>query len=229
MAELTRPPRAVLLDLDGTLVDTERLWQDAYRGWATDLGLGLPTNWWAEVVGTSLRRSVAVLAPDRTATQHVADVDAVVARASALLTGDDATRVTWRDGARELVAALDAAGVATAVVTTSPRILVDAVVDRLGIEVLVTVAGDEVTRGKPDPQGYLTAAAELEVAPADCVAIEDSPTGVAAAEAAGMRVLAVPAGMDVPPAPTRRVVTSLAGVDLGVLAALPPPAAPRTT
>lgn len=221
-----RLPRAVLLDLDGTLVATERLWQQAYRGWASALGLTLPAGWWAEVVGTSLTRSVAVLAPHRTAAQHVADVDMVVAQA-ARLTGDDGTRPTWRDGARELVAALDAAGVATAVVTTSPRILLDAVVDGLGIEVLVTVAGDEVTRGKPDPEGYLAAAAELEVAPADCVVVEDSPIGVAAAEAAGMRVLAVPAGMAVPAAPTRRVVASLTGVDLGVLAGLPPPAAPR--
>jgi HAD superfamily hydrolase (TIGR01509 family) len=219
----------VLLDLDGTLVDTAQLWQRAYQDWATEVGVTLPSGWWAGVVGTGLLHSVAALAPHRTPAQHAQDAEAVVATAAALLRADDAAPVTWRAGARELVAALDAAGVATAVVTTSPRILLDAVVERLGVEVLVTVAGDEVSRSKPDPEGYLTAATELEVAVADCVVVEDSPVGVAAAEAAGMRVLAVPSGSAVPAAPTRRVVASLAGVDLGVLAGLPAPAAPRPT
>lgn len=218
----------MLLDLDGTLLDSERLWQRAYRAWAATAGVHLPPGWWAAVAGTSLTRSMEVLAPHHTDDEVAADVDAVVARAAAALptglTGTDPDAlVAWRPGARELLAALDAAGIATAVVTTSPRALLDAITDQLGVDVLVTVAGDEVALGKPDPEGYRTAAAALEVAPQDCVVIEDSPTGVAAGEAAGMRVLAVPSGVPIPATPTRRVVASLTGVDLGVLAGLPPP------
>lgn len=223
MAELLRPPEAVLLDLDGTLVDSERLWQQAYRVWATRSGVTLRTGWWAEVVGTSMAGSIEVLAPHRSPDQVGADVSAVVEAAVRLLSDVSSGRelVAWRPGARTFVAGLDAAGVATAVVTSSPRVLLDAVVDRLGIEVLVTVAGDEVARSKPDPEGYLAAARELEVAPAACVVVEDSPTGVAAAETAGMRVLAVPSGVPIAATPSRRVARSLTGVDLGVLAALP--------
>lgn len=212
----------MLLDLDGTLVDTERLWQRAYRAWAAAHALALPDGWWTEVVGTSLTRSIELLAPYRE--DVAADVQRVIAQATALV-GDTARPglVAWRPGAQELLAALDAAGIATAVVTSSPRGLLDAVIDHLGIEVLVSVAGDEVERAKPDPEGYLAAAGELEVPPEACVVIEDSPTGVAAAEAAGMRVLAVPAGVPVAATPNRRVAASLAGVDLGVLATLPPP------
>jgi len=228
VAELRRPPEAVLLDLDGTLVDSERLWQQAYRVWATRSGVTLGADWWTGVVGTSLDGSIGVLAGDRSPEQVSEDVGTVVEAAVRLLVDGSSGRepVAWRPGARTFVAGLDAAGVATAVVTSSPRVLLDAVVDRLGIEVLVTVAGDEVARSKPDPEGYLAAARELEVAPAACVVVEDSPTGVAAGEAAGMRVLAVPSAVPIAATPSRRVVASLAGVDLGVLAALPAPMGP---
>jgi HAD superfamily hydrolase (TIGR01509 family) len=223
VADLRHRPEAVLLDLDGTLVDTERLWQRAYHAWAATHEVALPDRWWAAVVGTSVPRSIELLAPHRT--DLAADVQRVVAHATSLLReADGPGLVAWRLGARELLAALDAAGIATAVVTSSPRALLDAIVDHLGIEVMVTVAGDEVERGKPDPEGYLAAAGELEVSPEACVVIEDSPTGVAAAEAARMRVLAVPAGVPVAATPSRRVLASLVGVDLGVLAALPSPA-----
>jgi beta-phosphoglucomutase-like phosphatase (HAD superfamily) len=228
VSELQRPPQAVLLDLDGTLVDTERLWQQAYRVWSVRSGVALPSGWWADIIGTTLAGSIEVLAPHRAPHGIDEDVNAVVAAAVGLLHDPPAGRdlVAWRPGARTFVAGLDAAGVATAVVTSSPRVLLDAVVDHLGLEILVTVAGDEVARGKPDPEGYLAAARELEVPPAACVVVEDSPTGVAAGEAAGMRVLAVPSGVPVTATPFRRVVASLTGVDLGVLATLPPPPEP---
>jgi HAD superfamily hydrolase (TIGR01509 family) len=216
----------VLLDLDGTLVDSGRLWHRAYRAWAASAGVHLPPDWWAEVVGASLPGSIRALAPDHTDAEVATDIEEVVTEAAAALSAEPAgtaALVTWRPGARELLAALDAAGVATAVVTTTPRLVLDAIDERLGLDVLVTVAGDEVARGKPDPAGYLQAAAAIEVEPDDCVVIEDSPTGVAAGEAARMRVLVVAGEVPVPAAPTRRRVRSLTGVDLGVLAALPHP------
>ncbi|MFU8839399.1 MAG: HAD family hydrolase [Nitriliruptoraceae bacterium] len=229
MADLHHPPTAVLLDLDGTLVDSGHLWHRAYRAWAASAGVHLPPDWWAAVVGASLPGSIRTLAPDHTDAEVTTDIEVVVTEAAAALSAEpagSATLVTWRPGARELLAALDAAGVATAVVTTTPRRVLDAIDEHLGLDVLVTVAGDEVTRGKPDPEGYLRAAAALEVDPGGCVVIEDSPTGVAAAEAARMRLLVVAGEVPVPAGPTRRVVPSLTGVDLGVLAALRPPGPP---
>jgi beta-phosphoglucomutase-like phosphatase (HAD superfamily) len=84
----------------------------------------------------------------------------------------------------------------------------------------VAVCGDEVSVNKPHPESYLTAARLLGVAPADCVAVEDSPTGIAAAEAAGCAVLAVPSEVPVDPGPLRTVRESLVGVDVAYLAGL---------
>jgi beta-phosphoglucomutase-like phosphatase (HAD superfamily) len=83
----------------------------------------------------------------------------------------------------------------------------------------VTVCADDVARCKPDPEGYLLAAAKLSVDPRACVVIEDSRNGVAAAEAAGCLVVAVPGAVPIPPAPGRVVVSSLAGVSLAWLRA----------
>ena len=84
----------------------------------------------------------------------------------------------------------------------------------------VVVTGDEVNDGKPHPEAYLTAAARLGVDPARCVAIEDSPTGVASAEAAGCVVVAVPHHVPIAAAPTRTVVGSLTDLDVARLDAM---------
>jgi beta-phosphoglucomutase-like phosphatase (HAD superfamily) len=113
-------------------------------------------------------------------------------------------------------------GVPCALVTMSYRRLVEAVLAGLPAGTFTTVvAGDDVSRGKPHPEPYLTAAARLGAAPADCVAIEDSPTGVASAEAAGVPVLAVAHLVPIPDAPGRRVVGTLAGLTPADLRALP--------
>ncbi|HXA59121.1 MAG TPA: HAD family hydrolase, partial [Streptosporangiaceae bacterium] len=86
----------------------------------------------------------------------------------------------------------------------------------------ITLAGDEVTHPKPDPEPYLTAARLLGVDPARCVALEDSPTGVASAEGAGCVTVAIPSVAPIPHAPGRTVLTSLTQIDLPGLAALIP-------
>ncbi len=123
--------------------------------------------------------------------------------------------VPWRPGARELLAALREAGVPTALVTMSYRRFVEPVLEQLpagSFDAVVT--GDEVERGKPHPDPYLRAAALLGVPPADCVALEDSPTGAASAEAAGCRVLVVPHHVPVPAGERRAFAPTLS--DLGV-------------
>jgi HAD superfamily hydrolase (TIGR01509 family) len=121
--------------------------------------------------------------------------------------------VPWRPGAQELLAALHADGVPCALVTMSYRPLAEAIVGRLPAgSFAAVVTGDEVTRGKPHPEPYLTAAARLGVDPAGCLAIEDSPTGVGSATAAGIPVLAVEHLVPILPGPGRHVVQSLSGV-----------------
>ncbi|WP_242423599.1 HAD family hydrolase, partial [Frankia sp. EI5c] len=127
-------------------------------------------------------------------------------------------------GAARLLGALAAAGVATALVSSSFRSLVDPVVAVLGARhFTVTLAGDEVARRKPHPDPYLEAARLLGVDPAVCVVLEDSLTGAAAGVAAGCPTVLVPsmplpAGVDVPPVQAR--VGSLDEVDLAMLAGL---------
>src|SRR5207253_3020329 len=101
-------------------------------------------------------------------------------------------------GAARLLAALDAAEVPYALVTASSRAIMDAVLKVTGLSFAVTVCGEDVRRAKPDPEPYLLAAARLGVPPAGCVVLEDSPTGIAAARAAGCPVIAVPS-VPVPP------------------------------
>ena len=107
--------------------------------------------------------------------------------------------VPWRPGARELLADVRANQIPTALVTMSWRRFAMEVVDALPAGAFdVSVVGDDVERGKPHPDPYLLAAERLGVDITRCLAIEDSPTGVASALAAGATVLAVPHHVDVP-------------------------------
>jgi HAD superfamily hydrolase (TIGR01509 family) len=115
-----------------------------------------------------------------------------------------------RPGADDLLEDLVAAGVPCALVSSSPRVLVDAVLDSVGGDHFVfTIAGDEVARTKPFPDPYLAAVTRFGAAPARCIVLEDSPTGVAAGEAAGCVVVAVPFAVPIDPAPGRIIVGSL--------------------
>lgn len=96
----------------------------------------------------------------------------------------------------------------------------EAVLDRLEVRFPVTVCGDDVSRSKPDPEPYLLAAAKVGAAPRQCVALEDSPNGVAAAEAAGCLTVAVPSLVPIPSADGRMVVRSLTELSLARLQAL---------
>ena len=127
----------------------------------------------------------------------------------------------WRPGARELLAELLAAGVPCALVTMSYAVLAESMVRQLPTGSLAAVVtGDQVTDGKPHPEAYLTAAALLGVDPARCVAIEDSPTGIASAEAAGCAVIAVPHAVPIDAAPTRTLRPTLVGLGVAELEAV---------
>jgi HAD superfamily hydrolase (TIGR01509 family) len=216
---VTRRPAAVLFDMDGTLVDSEKIWDVTLDELAARLGgeLSAPTR--QAMVGSNLASSLQMLHDDLGIAAGDLDGDA-----RWLL---DRTKhyfghgLPWQAGARELLDAVHAAGIPTALVTSTHRDLVDVALRSIGAHYFdVEVCGDEVSRNKPHPEAYLTAAALLGVAAGDCVAIEDSPTGIAAAEAAGCAVLAVPSEVPVPPGPLRTVRDSLVGVDVACLTAL---------
>ena len=228
-----RPPvdagfrlRAVLFDMDGTLVQTEEHWGLAMSALAARLGGEMSAAARQRTVGTSMRTAMAILHEDlgvtRTEPELLADA-AWVEDETARLMADD---VSWQPGARELVAAVRAAGLRTALVTTTPRRIASLVLGHIG-EVApgtpafdVTVCGDEVPALKPDPAPYRQAMAALGVRPEECVVIEDSDVGIASGLAAGAAVLGVPALQPVPPAPGLVLRTSLVGIGVEQLAAV---------
>ena len=213
-------PAAVLWDMDGTLADTEPAWIAAEHRLVAAHGGRWSDEHSLALVGSDLMTAASYirlhggvpLEPEQIVHTLLDDVVGQVARG-----------IPWQPGAVELLCSLRDAGVPCALVTMSWTRLVGAVVDALpGGAFGCVVAGDAVGRGKPHPEPYLRAAAALDVDPRACVAIEDSPTGAASAEAAGCHVLAVPHAVDVPPGPGRTVVPSLAGLDPGALGALVP-------
>ncbi|SNS29651.1 haloacid dehalogenase superfamily, subfamily IA, variant 3 with third motif having DD or ED [Geodermatophilus saharensis] len=223
-------PLAVLLDMDGTLVETEQHWGSALFALARRLGGKLSGAAREATVGTSMRTALGILYADLgldRAARWEADAAWVEDVVADLLARD----VRWRPGARELLTEVRAAALPAALVTTTPRRLADLVLTRLARDLDVppfdlTVCGDEVPARKPDPAPYLQAAAGLGVDPAGCVVVEDSASGVAAGLAAGCAVLGVPSLQPLAPAPGLVLRDTLAGVglaDLGdVLAAREP-------
>lgn len=209
-------PAAVLWDLDGTLVDTEPFWIEEEIALAAEHGGTWTHEQGLTLVGKPLVESARLL-------RAAAGVPGSDEEIATTLVSRVAARVRaqgppWRPGSRELLDEVRAAGVPCALVTMSYRVLADAVLDAVGPGTFaVVVTGDDVTRGKPDPEAYLTAAGRLGAAPAQCVALEDSPVGVAAAEAAGVPTIAVPLMVDIPAAPGRSRVRNVRTLGLADL------------
>ncbi|WP_055492907.1 HAD-IA family hydrolase [Streptomyces sp. TP-A0356] len=207
------PLQAVLFDMDGTLVDTERLWWEAVEHVA---GRALTEADQPEVLGRPVEHTAAWLGEATGA--PVADLAAALHRE---FTGRVRTGVVPRPGALDLLDALARDGVPTALVTASPRALADTVIEALGAgHFAVSVTADDTERTKPAPDPYLAACRALGVDPVGCVAVEDTETGVASAEAAGCAVLAVPSLAPIGAAPGRTVRESLTGVTPEQLGAL---------
>ncbi|WP_030560256.1 HAD family hydrolase [Streptomyces aureocirculatus] len=210
--------QAVLLDMDGTLVDTEGFWWDTEVEVFAGLGHALDESWRDVVVGGPMTRSAGFLI-------EATGADITVPELTVLLNDGFEDRISrtlpLMPGAARLLTELAAHDVPTALVSASHRRIIDRVLDSIGAHHFrLTVAGDEVARTKPHPDPYLVAAAGLGADPARCAVIEDTATGVAAAEAAGCRVVAVPSVAPIAPSDSRTVVPTLEHVDLRFLRGL---------
>ncbi|TLM73443.1 HAD family phosphatase [Pseudarthrobacter sp. NamB4] len=188
------PLKAVLWDMDGTIVDTEPYWIAAEHALVEAHGGTWSHEQAMQLVGQSLTFSAGLLQEAGVALEVRQIIDTLTAAVVASVQ----RQVPWRPGARELLEELHLAGVRCALVTMSEGPLARQVVDSLPrqyFEVLVT--GDTVAQGKPHPEAYLTALEWLQAADPDlaihhCVALEDSAPGVAAAVASGVATVAIP-------------------------------------
>ncbi|MEU5270520.1 HAD-IA family hydrolase [Streptomyces hygroscopicus] len=176
--------RALLLDMDGTLVNSDAVVERCWRRWSAEHGLDAE-----DVIGIAHGRqahaTMADLLPDRPVEQNLADNQRLLEWETTDLDG-----VVPVPGAPAFMASL--AGLPHALVTSADKALARA---RMGAAELpmpqVRITAECVGVSKPDPEGFLKGAAELGFAPADCVVFEDSEAGIAAGRAAGMRVIGV--------------------------------------
>ncbi len=205
---MTAPLRAVLWDMDGTLVDTEPSWQraelelvESFGGhWSHELSL--------ELIGQGLWHTARVMRAHGVELSEREIIDRLTARVLEQVSAS----MPWQPGARELLAELSEAGIRMALVTMSFRPLAEHVARAIGTDAFdVVVTGDDVEHAKPHPEPYLRAAELLGVAAPDCLAFEDSEPGLASATAAGAVTVGVPHIVPLPENPAYVLWPSLAG------------------
>lgn len=214
-------PQAIIFDLDGTLIDTEKLWDEVRRGLASEAGVAWPEEATQAMMGMStpewgryLSESVGLpMTPEEAAHTTIELMAERYHHGLPLLPGSPDVVHQMAEHFR------------IAVASSSPRRLIDVVVEELGIAdvVEVSVSTEEVERGKPAPDGFLRAAELLGVPAADCVAVEDSTNGVKSALAAGMTVITVPPHFHPPAAELlaqTKVLDSLEELSLAVIESL---------
>ena len=183
--------QAVIFDMDGTLVDTERVSQAAWRAAARDFGIAIPEDILHAFVGCSIPNAMKMIDAE------FSDPDFT---ARLFDRRHEIFDATWEDelelkpGAAEAVAAARATGAAVALATSSVRDRAITSMERLGLMELFddAVFDEDIEHHKPAPDVYLVAADHLGVEPTRCVTVEDSFNGVRAGAAAGMRTIMVP-------------------------------------
>lgn len=191
--------KAILWDMDGTLVDSEPLWEIATYEMSESLGKRITPEVHATTVGGTFANTLRICAeyagvsvtPERA--QELKD--RMWARMGELL----GSELEVRPGVDKLLRELHDACIPMMLVTNTERQVADPAIDSIGRHYFrSTICGDEVTHGKPDPEIYRTAAKRLGFAPEECLVFEDSRSGTAAAAAAGCKLIGLPESGEVP-------------------------------
>lgn len=194
---MSRPPiEAVILDMDGLLIDTEPVWRVAEERVFRELGVELTEEECLGSIGQTIDSVIPVWRQREPATpdgvRRPSDAE-VAERIIDLVAAEVRATGVAMPGVAEALALFRRLGLPVAIASGSPPRMIEVVCERLGLESIeVRCSAMEEVRSKPAPDVYLTAARRLGVPPERCLAIEDSPSGVASAKAAGMRCIAVP-------------------------------------
>lgn len=199
--------------MDGTLLDTEPLWDIAMVDFALRLGITMSVELRETTLGNSLPDALTKVydAADVPEAERDREADGrwMLDRVGELFAG----RLPWRPGAREALDLIGDRGLPMVLVTNTVRELTDVMLGTLGADRFsATICGDEVPEGKPAPDIYLRAAELVGLRPDQCLAVEDSPTGTHAATTAGCPTLVVPSAVDVPRGPLRTFRPTLTGL-----------------
>lgn len=203
-------PAAVLFDMDGTLIDSEHYWLSSEQELAESWGGKWTSEDGEKLIGMSLYESTQLI-------KEKIGIDMTPLQITDLLTDSVVAKleqeIVWRPGVLELMQDLRDKGIKTALVTMSMRRMADSVANRLPSGAFdVIVAGDEVVHGKPHPEPYLKAAELLGVNISDCIALEDSITGLTSAEASGAIAIGIPNIVRLPEQTGRIIWPTLHGV-----------------
>jgi HAD superfamily hydrolase (TIGR01509 family) len=207
---------AVLWDMDGTLIDTEPLWIAAEHAMLARFGIEMTPDIPAKLIGSGLH-DAAQLFRDLGVPLGLDEI--ISEWLDGVTTGLQKSRPTWRPGALDLLASLREAKIPCALVTMSFRSFADVVVAMLPADSFTAiVTGDSVTHEKPHPEPYLLGAAALGVPITQCVALEDSPTGLRSAVSSGAVALGIPNILSLGTAPAHAVLPTLEGLHAAALA-----------
>ena len=207
---------AVLWDMDGTLIDSEKYWMAAEQQLAADYQRDWGAGLGEKLVGLNLYDAAGILRREF----GISDLDdqQIIDRMTEIVVSKLTEAIPWRPGVTELMAELSGLGVRSALVTGSMgrmARLVASQVPRGSFDVVI--AGDDVVHGKPHPEPYLQALDALGLKAEQCIAIEDSPTGMISAEAANLRVLGVTNLVQLHAGERSRIVPTLRGLRLADL------------
>jgi HAD superfamily hydrolase (TIGR01509 family) len=210
---------AVVFDMDGVLVDSEPLHFVAMNTALGTVGESIEEAEFNQFLGTTTDLTLTTLIRRRQLSITLAEL---LPRYDAALLAALAVPHPPEPGVVDLLASCRRLALRVGLASSSRQLWIAATLRALDLVDAfdVLVGGDDVTRGKPDPEIYLRAASALEVAPTACLAIEDSPNGVRSAAAAGMRVLGVRTSrtLDVPLPGATWIVPSLTAFDLAAVA-----------
>jgi HAD superfamily hydrolase (TIGR01509 family) len=208
-------PAAVLWDMDGTLVDSEHYWLSSEQELASSVGAVWTEQDGLNMIGMSLYDSSRLIKQKlnlEISTQEIIDrlTNSVISKLNESL--------PWRPGAEALLRSVRDAGIPTALVTMSMRRNAEEVASRMGFEAFdLIIAGDDVEHGKPHPEPYLKAASELGVEITNCIAFEDSISGLHSAEDSGAIAIGIPHMVQIPEREGRILWPTLVGVSVSDL------------